>query len=294
MGWDKNIMGEYRNIDKCGVSRSKMVSGAPNLMAKVDEWVKRKEDKAILKFPSKEGGSQVGGASPSTVSGTSSNTKDKGGAPLDFTSTTMEWQMLPAKKKKELEGECHQAWALFFFTNNIPFRAIESPSFLHAIRLTKKVQSYKPHGRRTLSLTDLDKANVEANLWKMEVMNTNLEFGFALTGDGYKSKKKVKYNNYILLTVDCPLFLGLRDVTGEPGDGETVFCEFAEVQAGLPPEVQEAIFLGITDTPSPNRKAWRLLMRKYPRQCWIGCMAHEISLLLERYYLHVLLGNVKQ
>ena len=78
-----------------------------------------------------------------------------------------------------------------------------------------------------MSHTDLDKANAEANVWKHEVMNTNLEFGFALTGYGYKSKKKVKYSNYILLSVDCPLFLGLRDVTGEPGDGEAVFSEFA-------------------------------------------------------------------
>ena len=120
LAWDKNIMGEYRNIDKCGVSRSKMVSGAPNLMAKVDELVKKKEQKAVLKFPSKQGGSQVEAPSPSIVSGASFNSKEKGCPSLDFTSTTMEWQMQPAKKKRELEGECHQAWALFFFYQQHP------------------------------------------------------------------------------------------------------------------------------------------------------------------------------
>jgi len=42
--------------------------------------------------------------------------------------------------------------------------------------------------------------------------------------------------------------------------------------------VTQNLIFGVTDTPSANRKAWRLLMVKFPRMYWGGCMSHEISL----------------
>ena len=29
-----------------------------------------------------------------------------------------------------------------------------------------------------------------------------------------------------------------------------------------------------------NRKAWKLLRGSFPKQVWLGCMAHEVSLLM--------------
>ena len=110
------------------------------------------------------------------------------------------------------------------------------------------------------------------------LIEKNLRYGFVITGDGYRSKGKRRYHNFILLTPQGPVFLALKDVTGEGGSAQDVFDEFVEDIAGLSTEVQEAIMLGILDTPSVNVKAWKLLMKTYPMQVWMGCMSHEISL----------------
>ena len=125
----------------------------------------------------------------------------------------------------------------------------------------------------------LGKASAKVDRWKAQCFEENLDFGFAITGDGYKSKTKRKYNNHILVGASCPLYLGLVDCTGESGTGDKVFEEFRDVLETLPPPIRDAVFIGLLDTPSPNRKAWKLLMEKYPRQVWAGSMAHEVSLL---------------
>lgn len=40
---------------------------------------------------------------------------------------------------------------------------------------------------------------------------------------------------------------------------------------------------GITDTPSANQKAWRLLEANHPKQFWVGCAPHEVSLLFKEW-----------
>ena len=55
-------------------------------------------------------------------------------------------------------------------------------------------------------------------------------------------------------------------------------AEFEEVINELEEHVSRNLIFGVTDTPSANRKAWRLLMGKFPRMYWGGCMSHEISL----------------
>lgn len=91
-------------------------------------------------------------------------------------------------------------------------------------------------------------------------------------------RTKRQYHNFMLLTPAGPVFLGIKDVTGEGGTGVDVFDEFVVVIEGLDTPIKQAIMLGILDTPSVNVKAWKLLMKKYPTQVWMGCMAHEISL----------------
>lgn len=63
---------------------------------------------------------------------------------------------------------------------------------------------------------------------RIDVVNT-LEFGFAHTGDGYKSKHQRKYNNHVLLTVTSPVYLRIQDVTGPPAEGQSTCDEFHEV-----------------------------------------------------------------
>ena len=55
----------------------------------------------------------------------------------------------------------------------------------------------------------------------------------------------------------------------------------------LDPEVRQNLILGLTDTPSANRKAWVLLEERFPGTVWCRCMAHEISLLFKDFKKHV-------
>ena len=51
----------------------------------------------------------------------------------------------------------------------------------------------------------------------------------------------------------------------------------------LDPAVVERIVVGCTDTPSSNVAAWKKLEATFPQQIWMGCMAHEISLLFKDF-----------
>ena len=72
----------------------------------------------------------------------------------------------------------------------------------------------------------------------------------------------------------------MRDVTGLSGSALAIHDEFKEVMDAMPSEWRDAIRLGFTDTPSPNRKMWKLIRASFPQQVWLGCMAHEASLLM--------------
>ena len=56
-----------------------------------------------------------------------------------------------------------------------------------------------------------------------------------------------------------PTFEGMRDVTGLSGSALAIHDEFKEVMDAMPSEWRDAIRLGFTDTPSPNRKMWKLI-----------------------------------
>lgn len=74
----------------------------------------------------------------------------------------------------------------------------------------------------------------------------------------------------------------MEEVTGDGGTGEDITMGFEQQFQKLGPLV-EHIILGVTDTPSANRKAWRMLEAKYPKQIWLGCAAHEVSLLFKEW-----------
>lgn len=85
------------------------------------------------------------------------------------------------------------------------------------------------------------------------------------------------------MSVEGPIFLNLVETTGERGGGEDVAEGFEKQFEALGAQVRDNIILGVTDTPSANRKAWRLLEAKHPKQTWIGCAAHEVSLLFKEW-----------
>ena len=192
--------------------------------------------------------------------------------------THMWYHCKPEGTRNMLMDNAHRATSLFFFKHNIPFMAIDSPFFRNMIKAAQNCPVYTPAGRFTLCNKQLDERNAEANKFKARLLESNLMFGFTITGDGYASLSKRQYHNHILVAGGTPIFLGLVDRTGLGASGQDVAAEFQEVMDQLDASVRANLIFGVTDTPSANRKAWRLLMDANPRMYWGGCMAHEISL----------------
>jgi len=194
----------------------------------------------------------------------------------------LDWALKsPAEKQMKL-AEAHKKVSLFFFVHNIPLHCIDVDEFHEMIDAVKEAPSYVPVCRQTLSTSHLADRDAEATAQNDLVLSQSSGFGLVLTGDGYRSKhKKRQYHNHHLLCVSGPIFLGMADTTGEPSRAVDICDEFSEVIGSLPEGVASCIMLGVLDTPSPNVAAWTLLMDKYPRQIWQGCMAHEVSLCMK-------------
>lgn len=190
----------------------------------------------------------------------------------------MWYHALKADQKAGLLADAHRATSMLFFKHNIPFSIINTREFRDMIQAAQKCPVYKPVDRRALSGPQLEARSAEADVFKEKVLLGNAVYGFTITGDGFASLSKRHYNNIIIVAGGMPVFLGLVDRTGLGATGVDVAEEFEEVINELEEHVSRNLIFGVTDTPSANRKAWRLLMGKFPRMYWGGCMSHEISL----------------
>lgn len=108
-----------------------------------------------------------------------------------------------------------------------------------------------------MSTTGLNEQNAEANKSKADRLKAGKTFGFVITSDGWRSTARRNYHNYILVGIEGPIFLNLVEVTGVSGSGEDIAKGFEEQLALLGEDITSNIILGITDTPSANRKACR-------------------------------------
>lgn len=259
--WNKREMNmESPGIDACGVTSTKLEEEKPEHFAKCVEIVKKKKERNRINFPSGSKPpvpSQSRGRSPSPARSEMDNASAGSGMQTSFT-----FASLPKDKKTELLEDAHAKMALFFFKFNIPFHAIGSDELKEAVVAIKKAENYKPHSRNTLAITDLNKASALADAWKEQELRANEQYGFLLTGDGFKSKSKRQYHNYILTAPSGPVYLGLSNVTGLGGSATEVANEFQEVMDTLPSMVKDNIILGVLDTPSVNRKVGGLIKIK--------------------------------
>lgn len=165
----------------------------------------------------------------------------------------------------------------------IPFAVANKPEFREAIRKTRDIPDFHIACAKTMRTSRLIKLNEKANEFKTVRLQAGARFGFAITSDGWRRVAKRNYHNYILISVEGPIFLSLVEVTGEGGTGEDIHKGFEEQFEKLGRDLTSQVVIGITDTPSANRKAWRLLEASHPKQLWMGCAAHEVSLLLKEW-----------
>ena len=155
--------------------------------------------------------------------------------------------------------------------------------FRHAVLSTSSCLGFKFNCAKTIRTNRLDARDLENVSWNNNRLLRVVDLGSSIHSDGLKSKRKRKYHNFILLTPDGPVFLEMRDVTGQSGSAEAIADELESVVNALDPIVRKSLILGLTDTPSANRSAWKLLEDRFPGTVRAGCMAHEVSLLFKDY-----------
>lgn len=196
---------------------------------------------------------------------------------------TMPYSFLPSGEKCRLREDCQAAWDLAFVICGIPFAAADNPVLRMAIEKTRKVPDFRLACKKTMRTSRLVKLNDNANQYKELRLKAGERYGFAITSDGWRSVAKRNYHNYILLSVEGAIFISMEETTGAGGTGHDVEISFKAQFDKLGPEITQQVILGVTDTPSANRKSWRLLEARYPTQLWVGCGAHEVSLLFKEW-----------
>ena len=100
---------------------------------------------------------------------------------------------------------------------------IQSHRFTLVVRRCRKIKAapgYKPCHRTTLSTSHLAARNAEANAFKIKRLQHGKQYGFLVTSDGWRNKKRRSYHNFILVAANGPIFLSLKDVTGQAGTAE--------------------------------------------------------------------------
>ena len=200
---------------------------------------------------------------------------------LNKDAVPMWYHLLPEKDRKQRLADCHKAWDMLWFVHGLSFAMIDSPLFKQAIIATRDCPAFAPVCRQTLGGSHLDARNKDADMYKESRLTAGQQFGFLFTSDGWRNKARRSYHNYILVTSAGPIFLALKDMTGEAGDAKAIHDEFVELFATLDPAVVERIVIGCADTPSSNVAAWKQLEATFPKQVWMGCMAHELSLMFK-------------
>ena len=191
---------------------------------------------------------------------------------------TLHWHLKSPVQKAEQRAKTQRAWDLAFNINGIAFKVADEDTFNAAIAETRLCPDFKLHCRQFMATTGLDAVNDMANAGKAERLKEGIRLGFVHITDGWKSGNKKGYHNHLLLSVLGPIYLCLNDVTGKSGKADDVADEITTVQGTLEKAISDAISMGLTDTPSANRKAWRILEAKHPSQTWLNCMLHEVSL----------------
>lgn len=157
-----------------------------------------------------------------STASTSTPRAGQSGSDTGKNTSSVPYHFLSAADKAERREAVQSAWDEAFVLCGIKFRAADSPELRKAISLTRACPDFRLACSKTMRTTRLNKLDDEANKFKALRMQAGMQYGFVITSDGWRSCAKKQYHNYILLSVEGPIFLGLEEVTGESGTGEAI------------------------------------------------------------------------
>jgi hypothetical protein len=145
----------------------------------------------------------------------------------------MWWHMLSRPGQLKAVAAAGKAVDLLWFVHGLAFNLIGSRLFCDAVEKIKAAPAYKPCHRTTLSTSHLSARNAEANEFKIRRLEHGKQYGFLVTSDGWRNKKRRSYHNFILVAANGPIFLSLKDVTGQAGTAKAVKSYQRRVLRGL-------------------------------------------------------------
>ena len=126
----------------------------------------------------------------------------------------MWWHMLSRAEQLRADAAAHKAVDLLWFVHGLSFNLIGSPLFRDAVAKIKLAPCYKPCHRTTLSTSHLAARNVDADEFKIKRLEHGKQYGFLITSDGWRNKKRRSYHNFILVADNGPIILNMGG--GEP------------------------------------------------------------------------------
>ena len=103
-------------------------------------------------------------------------------------------------------------------------------------------------------------------------------YGINLQSDGKDNMARRHLINVITTTPLGAEFRECIDVSGKPRDSEETTEELIQAIGRLEPIERDNLISIVTDTPSVNRKAWKILEKKLPKVVCIPCAAHVLNL----------------
>lgn len=302
------MYGHYlqRKGEHCGVfciAKAKLERDYPSFMEEISKrWeglsskrslktsqheIARKRQRALVCSENVDdeeiGSSQNEDNKPGSMRSPGMYSDSSGSARASISKSDTPYHFLAPAEKQRLREECQSAWDIAFVVCGVPFAVADHPLFREAIAKTRGIPDMRVACTKTMRTSRLVQLDQKANQFKDLRLKAGSRFGFAITSDGWRSIAKKNYHNYILVSVEGPIFVSMVETTGDGGTGEYIHKEFEKQFDKLGKDITGSIVLGITDTPSANRKAWRLLEASHPKQIWLGCGAHEISLLLKEW-----------
>jgi hypothetical protein len=121
-----------------------------------------------------------------------------------------------------------EAWDRVFF-KKVAFNLADDEDFRHAVTTTSFCPGFKINCAKIIWTQRLDARDALNKEWNDKRLVRVAELGSSFHSDGWRSKRKKKYHNFVLLTPDGPFFVTMHDGTGESGTGAAMAAEMEAV-----------------------------------------------------------------
>ena len=115
----------------------------------------------------------------------------------------MWWHLLTYAQRQERISQAHKAVDMLWFVHGLSFNLIGSPLFLAAVAKIKAAPGYEPCCRQTLATSHLAARHKDANAYKVRRLEHGQQYGFLVTSDGWRNKRR-SYHNFILVAGNVP------------------------------------------------------------------------------------------